>query len=187
MVWRKIIIPIFLFALFITVPVFASETNGTIDSNYKYAWGENLGWINMKSDNGGLTITDSAITGYSWSTAGGWINFSPTNGGVTNTSEGVLGGNAWSSQKGWIAMAGITINSSGKFTGTAGTLGTTAGRITFSCDSCDVRTDWRPASARATQTSSGGGGGVIIPTPTPTPTTTPISSAQIPSPEAPQE
>ncbi|MFC1775652.1 hypothetical protein ACFLY0_02275 [Patescibacteria group bacterium] len=139
--------------------VYASETNGTIDASYKYAWGENTGWINMKPDNGdAITITDSAITGYAWSSVGGWINFSPTNGGVTNTSEGVLGGNAWSSQKGWISMTGITIGSDGKFTGTAGTLGSNAGRITFSCDNCDVRTDWRPESSRTTTTTTGGGG-----------------------------
>lgn len=159
MIQRGITILFFLFTLFVAVPIFASETNGTINSSYKYAWGENLGWINMKPDNGGVTITDSAITGYAWSTVGGWINFSPSNGGVTNTSEGVLGGYAWSSQKGWIGMSGITINSSGRFAGTAGTQGSSASRITFSCDNCDVRTDWRPASARASQGGGGGGGG----------------------------
>jgi len=145
------------------VDVSASETNGTINSSYKFAWGENLGWVNMAPQTGGgLSITDSAVTGYAWTSAAGWLNFSAD--GVTNTSEGVLGGSAWSSQKGWIDFTGVTINSSGVFTGTAGTEGSTAGRISFDCDNCEVRTDWRPASARTSDdddsiVSSGSSGG----------------------------
>jgi hypothetical protein len=148
---HKITIVCLSLMLLVAMPVFASETNGTTDSTYKYAWGENLGWVNMKPDTGGLTITDTAITGYAWSSVGGWLNFSPTNSGqgvIVNPTTGALSGSAWSSQYGWISMSGVTINSSGTFTGIAGTASTTAGRITFECDNCDVRTDWRPIPAR---------------------------------------
>ncbi len=136
--------------LFFLIPgiVFA----GTIDTSYKYGWGENFGWINFApTDSGntyhGLTVTDSLVTGYAWSKTYGWINFSPTNGGVTNTCSGVLGGHAWSTELGWIPLTGVTINSSGEFTGTGGSASSAAGRITFDCDHCDVRTDWRHCSA----------------------------------------
>ena len=150
--WQKTATLVFLFALFIATPVLASETNGVINPSYKYAWGENMGWLNFAATStgdvyNGLNITSSAVTGYAWSSAGGWINFAPNNGGVTNDGNGILGGYAWSSQKGWIDMTGVMINTAtGKFSGTAGTSGSTAGRINFSCDNCDVRTDWRPIS-----------------------------------------
>jgi hypothetical protein len=44
------------------LPVFASTTDGTIDSNHKYAYGENVGWINFGSSEGNVHITDSALT-----------------------------------------------------------------------------------------------------------------------------
>ncbi len=124
---------------------------GTINSTFKYGWGENFGWINFAptdSSNNyhGLTITDSAVTGYAWSKTYGWINFSPSNGGVTNSCTGELSGYAWSTELGWIPLSGVTINSSGEFTGTGGSTSVPAGRITFDCDHCDVRTDWRHCS-----------------------------------------
>lgn len=133
----------------------ASETNGSIVSGSPYAWGENLGWINFRPTNGGLSITDTAITGYAWSQNSGWINFSPQGGGVTNTPEGHLGGHAWSSHDGWIDLSGATITAEGKFTGTIGLISSNAGRINFDCTHCDVRTDWRPLSARAVTTQQG--------------------------------
>ncbi len=126
----------------------ASETYGTIDAVSRYAWGENLGWINFHPQGGGLTITDSGISGYAWSEHSGWINFSPTHGGVTNDSSGQLGDYAWSSGLGWIDFSHVTISTTGKFTGIAGTASTTPGRINFDCTHCSVVTDWRPLSAR---------------------------------------
>ena len=141
-----VIAAVTLSALYFLIPsnVFA----GTIDSAFKYGWGENFGWINFApTDSGstyhGLTITNSLVTGYAWSKTYGWINFSPTNGGVTNNCSGQLGGYAWSTELGWIPMTGVTINSSGKFTGVGGDASSAGGRITFDCDNCDVRTDWR--------------------------------------------
>ncbi len=114
---------------------------GTITGSSAYAWGENIGWINFLASGSNVVISDTAITGYAWSPNYGWINLSPTNSGVTNTSGGVLGGRAWSSGLGWIPFTGVTINTSGKFTGMAGTAGSTAGRINFDCANCSVVTD----------------------------------------------
>lgn len=123
----------------------ASMTSGTIDSSYKFAWGSVAGWINLKPTTGGISVTDSAVSGYAWATNTGWINFSPSEGGVTNTSNGTLGGFAWDSGSGWISFSGVTIDTSGKFHGTA--TGTNY-VINFDCANCDVRTDWRPFSVR---------------------------------------
>lgn len=136
-----------------------------------YAWGENLSWINFAPPTGNVKVTDTAVTGYAWSQNYGWINMSPTNGGVTNNTSGQLGGNAWSSGLGgWIPFDGVTINSSGKFTGIAGIAGTTVGRINFDCTNCNVITDWRPTVTGPTSTPGPG----PTSTPGPAPTSTPI-------------
>jgi hypothetical protein len=159
---------------------YASITNGGIVDPYKYAWGDKLGWINLNPSNGGLNITDTAITGYGWSDNFGWINFNPTNGGVTNNCEGTLGGYAWSSELGWINLTGVTISSAGVFNGTAGTAGTSAGRINFSCATCNVITDWRPCAVRPSGGGGtpGGGGSSPSPSPSPTPAPTPTPTPE---------
>ncbi len=154
---------IVVFAASFSLYAHASETNGTIDATNKYAWGENVGWVNFAPQNNstysGLVITDTAVTGYGWSKEFGWINFSPTNSGqgVINTSEGHLSGKAWISSLGWLDMSGVTINASGKFTGTAGTEGGSVGRVSFDCTNCNVVTDWRPVSVRKVITIGSGG------------------------------
>ena len=165
---------------------FASVTNGTIDGTYKYAWGENIGWLNFDCDNCDVAITDTSLSGYAWSTQFGWVNLNPDNSaGVENTSEGVLSGFAWSSNLGWINFTGVTINSSGEFVGYA-TIKSDSSRINFNCaneNSCSsadfkVKTDWRPASARPAGGSGGGGGYIppIIPTVVPPVVPNPIIS-----------
>lgn len=167
---------IYFFLLCVAVPgVLASPHDGPIRDE-SYAWGENIGWINFRAANGNMRVTDTKITGFAWNKNYGWINFSPTNGGVTNTCEGKLGGHAWSGSMGWIPFTGVTINAASKFTGMAGTVGSTAGRINFDCANCNVTTDWRQCSLRSTSTTT------TIPTPTPTATPTPI-----PFPAAPEE
>jgi hypothetical protein len=72
---------------------------GNIDpdnDDSKYAWGENVGWINFDPSLGsGVRVTDSAVEGYAWGENIGWINLSPTNGGVDNDGNGNLSGYAW--------------------------------------------------------------------------------------------
>lgn len=148
--------------LFAAAPfAYASETSGTITSDPGYAWGENIGWMNFAADEGNISVTDSGLSGYIWTQNYGWINLSPGGdyGSVTNTSEGTLGGYAWSALLGPISFTGITISSSGLFQGTSDGNGSTAGRITFDCTNCSVITDWRPSSARSSSNNSSGGGG----------------------------
>ena len=57
---------------FFICPAFASSTNGTIDSIYKYTWGENIGWIDFGVISGNVHVTDSALTGYAWGDDGSW-------------------------------------------------------------------------------------------------------------------
>lgn len=97
------------------------------DSNgSQYAWGENIGWVNMKPSFGpGVTVTDTSVTGYAWNENIGWINLSPnTYGGVVNNGAGILSGYAWSENAGWINFAptngGVAIDpATGVFKGKA--------------------------------------------------------------------
>lgn len=156
-----------------TIPAFASDTDGTIDPTYKYAWGENAGWINFGCTNCDVHITDAGITGNAWMSQYGWINLSPTTEGITNDAEGNLSGFAWSSNLGWIDFDGVTINASGEFLGYA-TIDSDNSQISFNCTNggtCGtadfkVKTDWRPASIR-NPVGGGGGGGSSGSYPTP--------------------
>ncbi len=143
---------LFLIALVTAVcalPAQASPTSGTVQGS-AYAWGENVGWINLSPSGGGLFVTDNAMHGYAWSKQYGWINFNPvaSDHGVTNTPQGVLGGSAWVAGRGWLSMSGVTIDGSGRFRGIAGQAGTAVGRVSFDCASCTVLTDWRPVGSR---------------------------------------
>ncbi len=153
--------------------VSASESMGTIDSAYKYAWGENIGWLNWGSDNGSIIIYDTHLQGYVWSEHYGWIDLRPSAGaygGVLNNGQGALSGYAWGENVGWIDFApagyGVIIDSDGYFNGRAYNENT--GYIIFNCtdvgvcaqSNFKVRTDWRPQSVRTeTPAPSPGGGG----------------------------
>ena len=137
-------------AIMITVfalPVSALTTDGTIDSTYKYAWGENIGWINFGTTNGDVHITDSSLSGYALSETVGWINLN----NVVNDGAGNLSGYAWSENTGYINFnptnSRVIINSLGEFTGSA--LSENIGWIIFDCNtSACVKTDWLGQSAR---------------------------------------
>jgi len=149
--------------LVIPTVVSASATNGTIINTPAYAWGENIGWTNFAAENGNIAVVDGGLSGYVWTANYGWINLSPGGdfGSVTNDGEGTLGGHAWSALLGPISFTGVTISDTGVFGGTSNGIESTAGRLSFDCDHCDVRTDWRPESVRNGQVSA--------PEPAPTP------------------
>jgi hypothetical protein len=113
----------------------------------RYAWGENVGWINFGlSEEEGITVSDSAVTGYAWGENIGWLNLSPTNGGVFNDGEGNLRGYAWGENVGWINFAptggGVKIDpTTGAFSGKA--WGENIGWITFAPKGKSVKTSWR--------------------------------------------
>lgn len=145
---------------------FASNTDGTIDTTYKYAWGENIGWINFGTTEGNVHITDSVMTGYAWSENIGWIPLNCSNDNscnavnykISNNGNGVLSGYSYSADTGYINFAptngGVTISSSGELQGYA--WGENIGWMVFNCattNSCGtadykVKTDWRPQNAR---------------------------------------
>jgi len=147
--------------------VYASTTDGTIDSTYKTALlclddsCSTTTRINFKTTNGeAVHITDTGLTGYAWSETFGWINLNPTNAGVDNDAEGNLSGYAWGENAGWINFSptngGVVINEDGEFSGYAWVQN--FGWIKFDCsvtDAC-VKTDWRPSSSRGNDSSSGG-------------------------------
>ena len=190
------------FAIFIlfflgTFLSFSLASAGTILSSYKYAWSNNVGYINFEN----VVVGDNTLSGYAWSKNSGWIKFNPAQGGVLN-SNGNLSGHAWGEQLGWINFDSVSIDTAtGKFSGTA--TGTLIGTLTFDCPNyCDVRTDWRPVCPTVANASTynaystcgpatcnsgytvsggscvasgggGGGGGGGSPTPAPQPTPEP--------------
>lgn len=121
----------------------AAKAAENIDSVLKYAWGDKLGWINFNPEGGGVTVSNTLLSGYAWSANYGWLNLSPSSAGVVNDGHGNLSGQAWSESLGWINFNGVII-SNGLFYGQA--TGTEAGGINFSCDHCAVKTDWREAA-----------------------------------------
>ena len=142
----------------------------------KYAWAENLAWLNARPGGPGgpgVQVSDSDLTGWAWSENAGWISLSCTNRscaggayGVTNDGCGTLSGYAWSENAGWINFApsgsGVTINPmTGIFSGRAWS--ENAGWITFSSAGPNpyrVATGWRRAvpegSIGLTVTQAGG-------------------------------
>ncbi len=174
-----------LFSFFGFKFVFASDTNGTIDTTYKYAWGENTGWINFGCAFCDVAITDTVFTGNIWSSEYGWIKLNPVMSGVTNDAEGNLSGFAWGKNIGWIDFSGVTIDASGEFLGYA-TINSDSSSISFNCintASCGVsdfkvKTDWRPVSTRTVPPSSGSSPSPS--TPPSVPPTIPPSTPPIP-------
>lgn len=93
-----------------------AENIDPYEANEKYAYAENVGWINFEPALGdGVQVSSSAITGKVWGENIGWINLSPTTyGGVINDGSGNLSGYAWGENVGWInfdpAVPGDTPN-----------------------------------------------------------------------------
>jgi hypothetical protein len=160
---------LFLFFIFFDISgVYASVTEGSIDSVNKWAWSENTGWIDFGTSGGNIKVTDSALTGYAYGENIGWVSLNCSNTGtcgdnpyaVSNNGSGSLSGYAWGSNTGWINFApsggGVSVNSSGVFSGTA--YGENIGRIVFNTDH-PVTTDWRPSSSRTPVANTSGGNG----------------------------
>jgi hypothetical protein len=97
--------------------VASSQAATTINSNNRFAYGANLGWIDWRGDtNNGAVIGDYVSSGYIYSANVGWINLgnnAPTNGiryqnlsandfGVNHDGFGNLRGYAYGANIGWI-------------------------------------------------------------------------------------
>lgn len=170
---KKTILTI-LFFLLTPLGAYASETSGTILSGYgatkicKDVSCGVFGNINWRPTINGsttgataVTITDSGLSGNLWGDEVGWVNLAPTGSGVTiNASTGALSGYAYANTGGWINFrptqtsgnptVGVTINSSGEFTGYAYVSGLNGGWMKFDCASGStcIKTDWRPIPNR---------------------------------------
>lgn len=166
---NKIIISIFVFVLLtVGTKALASSTNGIIDHTYRYAWGENIGWVDFGSQAGNVHITDDALSGYAYGENIGWINLST----VTNDKEGNLSGYAWGENVGFIDFSQVKIDNHGYFQGQA--YGENIGFITFAKDQGNMMsTDWRPKSSRSSH-SGGSSGSIPFPS-TSDPTLIPIT------------
>ena len=96
---------------------FLSPAQSTIDPDDKFAYGANLGWINLEGDDiNGVVVGEAFLAGSAWGANCGWIGFgdgSPENGyaysnnsaddfGVNNDGAGNLSGFAYGANIGWI-------------------------------------------------------------------------------------
>ncbi len=81
-----------------------AENIDPYNEQMQYAYGENIGWLNFKPNQGpGVQVSSTNIQGYVWAENIGWINLSPLNfAGVVNDGEGNLSGYAWGENVGWI-------------------------------------------------------------------------------------
>ncbi len=137
----------------------AQENVDPLHDGSRYAYGENVGWLNAQplgQGGPGVNVTDAGLTGYLWSENVGWISLSCSNTGscatvgygVANDGAGVLSGFAWGENIGWINFSptggGVIIDATtGTFGGRA--WGENVGWITFASAgpvSYRVRTSW---------------------------------------------
>ncbi len=117
---------------------FAHAQTGNIDPTYKWAWGTNIGWINFRPTDGGVTVYEDHLEGHAWGENVGWIRMGIHNGGgsytygnatkddygVNRDPSGNLSGYAWGTNVGWIHFnpthGGVRIDPiSGSFDGYA--------------------------------------------------------------------
>lgn len=110
-----------------------------IDATNRYAWGEQIGWVNHRAVHGETTVcvdgTNGFLKGYAWAENAGWIklgaaaggpylNTSASNWGVNLSAGWALSGFAWSESVGWLnfrpAHGGVELDPlSGDFSGFA--------------------------------------------------------------------
>ncbi|MBI4159938.1 hypothetical protein HY504_02130 [Candidatus Wolfebacteria bacterium] len=155
------------------VMIFTSPTGGsatgTIDSTYRYAWNDIIGWIDFYST-GNVMVGNSQLLGYATSSVG-YIALdcaTSPNGNICATSDfkvlndgsGNLSGWAWNDIVGWISFSSASASSSISYqVGITPTTGEwigwawsdTVGWISFNCSNTatcgtsdyKVKTTWR--------------------------------------------
>ncbi len=130
---------------------------GPIDSVYRYAWNDYIGWLDFGYTAGAVSVSSTQMTGYAYNTNVGEISLDCTtspNGNICATSNyqvardasGNLSGWAWNDEIGWISFCGgqsttncpgtisykVNVNpSTGMFTGYA--WNDVVGWISFNC------------------------------------------------------
>ncbi|MBU1024051.1 hypothetical protein KKB99_07180 [bacterium] len=156
------------FLLFTSLALLATLGSGAMvlgqnidpdNDDAQYAWGENVGWLNLEPDlygSPGVEVLDDKLTGWMWGENIGWISLScentgscvDVNYGVVNDGDGNLSGHAWGENIGWINFnptigGGVYIDACGDFNGTA--WGENIGWINFRSNGDNpfhVRTSW---------------------------------------------
>ncbi len=148
----------------------APENIDPAGDGHRWAWGENIGWINVEPQGEGgpgANVGDFSVTGWLWGENVGWINLScqnesvcaTTDYGVRNDGFGRLSGFAWSENGGWVNFGpttcagdptcGVRVDpATGFFRGRAWT--ENMGWITFSAAApadWTARTSWCQATA----------------------------------------
>jgi len=127
---RSLLVLSLSFLMLLNIP-YALASSGNIDSTYKYAWGENIGWTTWKSTYSEVKVCDDHLEGWVWAENVGWINLACENNdtcstvdfGIDNDGAGNLSGYAWGENVGWIkfktAYSQVVIDSQGYFSGYA--------------------------------------------------------------------
>ncbi len=127
----------------------STDNSDSVDATYKYAWGENIGWL--VADYGfGLNGGGTELTGYLWGENIGWLSLNCSNTGTCGTvnyqatkSGTTLAGYGWAENAGWISFNcsntgtcgtvnyGVSVDGSGYFSGYG--WAENAGWISFNC------------------------------------------------------
>jgi hypothetical protein len=87
-----------------------------IDPVNRFAWGENVGWLNSRPQvegDPGIQVGDFDLTGWMWGENIGWVSLTCENNhtcdavdyGVHHDGSGVLGGHAWGENIGWVSFS----------------------------------------------------------------------------------
>jgi hypothetical protein len=130
---KKLII----YVILLISPTILSAANN-IDSNNKYAWSTNSGWI----DFGSVLVHPDHLEGYAWAENIGWLQLSGDTWKVSHDGQGNLSGYAWNQNFGWVMFKSdhsqVKINlETGEFSGEAWSELT--GWIRFNGDSYKVQ------------------------------------------------
>lgn len=147
-------------------------SNYGIDPTYRYAWSENIGWVDFYST-GTVEVSDTQLKGFAEAASVGYIALdcattpngdicATSNFKVLNDGAGNLSGWAWNDETGWVSfncsdqgVCGtsnykVTIDQNGFFTGWAWS--ENIGWISFNCadipicntSNYKVKTNWTP-------------------------------------------
>ena len=145
--------------------VFASTSSVSINQDFHYAWGENVGWIDFSQVK--IDYASTTLSGYAYGENIGFISFNCENTNscidnnyvvANNNYLGVLGGYAWGENVGWIDFSNVVFaTSTGIFSGYA--YGENIGNIIFGegeFDNNKVVASWiEPLSTSTPITSCG--------------------------------
>ncbi|MCX6355611.1 MAG: hypothetical protein NTZ78_12045 [Candidatus Aureabacteria bacterium] len=110
---------------------------GRIVAGYDLVWGENTGWVNLRTAHTDVKIGSNILEGWVWFENCGWVclgnghsldgrsysNRSAHDWGVDNDGHGKLSGYAWSEVTGWISFhtghSRVYVDGRGQFYGYA--------------------------------------------------------------------